>query len=93
MIMSALAQLDGGASVTARERAEIIAATIPAWIRWPLRLTQWVWGFAEIAVYFDSYERRALHDLIAGTVVVHKIPHVVGSLDGIPPVGSTSAYR
>jgi hypothetical protein len=50
-------------------------------------------GLAEIAVFFDSYERRALHDLIAGTVVVHRIPRVVGSLDGNPPVGSTSAYR
>lgn len=93
MIIWALAQLDGGAAVPARERAEIIAATIPVWIRWPLRLTQWAWGFAEIAVFFDSYERRALHDLIAGTVVVHRVPRVVGSLDGNPPVGSTSAYR
>lgn len=91
----AVAQLDGAASdaVSARERAEILAATIPVWIRWPLRLTQCAWVLAEIAVFFDSYERRALHDLIAGTVVVHRIPRVVGSLDGNPPVGSTSAYR
>jgi hypothetical protein len=76
-----------------RERAALITATIPVWIRWSLQWSQSIWKLADIAVFFDSYERRALHDLIAGTVVVHKIPRVVGSLDGNPPVGSTSAYR
>ena len=91
----AVAQLDGAAfdTLSARDRADLITATIPVWIRWPLQLTRCAWGLADIAVFFDSYERRALHDLIAGTVVVYKVPRVVGSLDNNPPVGSTSGYR
>jgi uncharacterized RDD family membrane protein YckC len=94
----ALAQVDGGGfdALPAGKRLELLTAAtaaIPVWIRWPLRTCQYVWGIGELAVFIDSYEKRALHDLIAGTVVIYKIPRVVGSLSDNPPVGSTSAYR
>jgi uncharacterized RDD family membrane protein YckC len=91
----ALSQVDGGGfdALPARRQLELLAAAIPLWIQWSLRTCQWVWFIGELAVFIDSYEKRALHDLIAGTVVVYKIPHVIGSLSDNPPVGSTSAYR
>ena len=94
----ALSQIDvaGFDALPARQRLELLTAAtaaIPVWIRWSLRTCQYVWGIGELAVFVDSYEKRALHDLIAGTVVVYKVPRVVGSLSDNPPVGSTSAYR
>jgi len=91
----ALSQVDGGGfdALPARRQLELLTAAIPLWIQWSLRTSQWVWFIGELAVFIDSYEKRALHDLIAGTVVVYKIPHVIGSLSDNPPVGSTSAYR
>jgi uncharacterized RDD family membrane protein YckC len=95
MVAWAISQVDGAAfeGLSSRARSELVTATIPVWILWPIRLSQCAWGLGDIAVFVDSHERRALHDLIAGTVVVHKIPRVVGTLDGNPPAGSTSAYR
>ena len=88
--------VDGFDALPARQRLELLAAAaaaIPVWIQWSLKTCQYVWGIGELAVFIDSYEKRALHDLIAGTVVVYKVPRVVGSLSDNPPVGSTSAYR
>lgn len=91
----AISQVDSTvlAGLPRREQNELLLATIPIWIRWPFQLSQCAWVLADLAVFFDSYERRALHDVIAGTVVVYKIPRVVGLLSNNPPVGSTSAYR
>jgi uncharacterized RDD family membrane protein YckC len=94
----ALSQVDssGFDALPITKRAELLraaTAAIPLWIRWPLTTCQYVWVIGELGVFIDSYEKRALHDLIAGTVVVYKIPRVVGSLSDNPPVGSTSAYR
>jgi hypothetical protein len=50
-------------------------------------------GLADIAVFFGSYERRALHDLVAGTVVILKVPRVVGAIDGVEPHRSSSGFR
>jgi uncharacterized RDD family membrane protein YckC len=84
---------DGFDALPVTRRAALIAAATPAWIQLPLRIVRDAWAIGELAVFFSSYERRALHDLIAGTVVVYNIPHVVGSLSDNPPVGSTSAHR
>jgi uncharacterized RDD family membrane protein YckC len=84
---------DGFDALPVTRRAALIAAAIPASVQLSLRIVRDAWAIGELAVFFSSYERRALHDLIAGTVVVYKIPHVVGSLSDNPLVGSTSAYR
>ena len=91
----AIAQIDPGVfeGLSRTRQSEMVTAVIPVWIRWPFQLAQFCWAVGEIAVFIDSYEKRALHDLVAGTVVVYKIPHVIGSLSDNPPVGSTSAYR
>ena len=91
----ALTQLSnaGFDSLPITKKAELLTAVIPLWVTWAMKIWQYVWGFGELAVYIGSYEGRAWHDLIAGTVVVYKIPRVVGSLSDNPPVGSTSAYR
>ena len=84
---------DGFDTLPVTKRAALLEAAIPVWLQLSLRIVRDVWAIGELAVFFSSYERRALHDLIAGTVVIYKIPHVVGSLSDNPPVGSTSAYR
>jgi len=94
----ALSQVDAGGldALPAAKRLELLraaTAAIPLWIQWPLRTWTYIWGIGELAVFIQSYERRAWHDLIARTVVIYKIPHVIGSLSDNPPVGSTSAYR
>jgi uncharacterized RDD family membrane protein YckC len=91
----AVAHVDPGAleGLSRSRQSELLTATIPVWIRWPFTLAQIVWALGDLIVFIQSYERRAWHDLIAGTVVVYKIPRVVGSLSDNPPVGSTSAYR
>lgn len=91
----AVSQVDPSAleGLSRARQSDLLAATIPVWISWPFRLSQCVWSLGELIVFIQSYERRAWHDLIAGTVVVYKIPHVIGSLSDNPPVGSTSAYR
>ena len=53
----------------------------PAWLASPLRVLLQLWLLADLATYFHSYthssEGRALHDILAGTVVVVKVPRVV----------------
>jgi uncharacterized RDD family membrane protein YckC len=50
----------------------------------PLRFIGWyftvgsAWFLADVIAFFASYERRPLHDRIAGTMVVHKIPAIPG---------------
>jgi uncharacterized RDD family membrane protein YckC len=80
-------------SSSVAEQGRLTLAAIPVWVLWPLRVSQFAWSVGEIGVFIDSYERRALHDLLAGTVVVLKIPRVMGTLNLSPPTSSTSAYR
>lgn len=75
------------------EQERLILAAIPLWLTTSFMIVRLTWTLADIAVFVHSAERRALHDLIAGTVVIVKVPHVIGPLSDNPPVGSTSAYR
>jgi uncharacterized RDD family membrane protein YckC len=83
----ALLQVDvaapGGISTIAAARA--LDAAIPAGVRWLIHAGREVWGFGDLLVYMCSLEHRAWHDLIAGTMVIHKVPKVVGTLDLSPP--------
>lgn len=49
---------------------EEAAAESSDYFRHPLVILMLIWGFADIAVFFTNEKYRALHDYIAGSVVV-----------------------
>jgi uncharacterized RDD family membrane protein YckC len=51
------------------ERAKRMAELAPSWDK-PLQVIQNVWVWGELIVLLTNRKRRALHDFIAGTVVV-----------------------
>jgi uncharacterized RDD family membrane protein YckC len=87
----ALSQIDRGSFVTlgSQQQAAAVLAALPWWLPGLLSYMRCGWALADVAVFFLSLERRALHDLIAGTVVILKVPHVVGALDVPSQSGST----
>jgi len=56
-------------SLSSSERAQRIAKLAPSWSR-PLKTIENIWIWAELLVLLTNRKRRALHDFIAGTVVV-----------------------
>jgi uncharacterized RDD family membrane protein YckC len=54
-------------------RARRIAELAPSWYK-PLEIATSVWTWSELIVLLTNRKRRALHDFIAGTVVVHASP-------------------
>jgi uncharacterized RDD family membrane protein YckC len=67
-----------GTPPSAEQQRLMIAAT-PWWFTTYYIVCRLTWVIADTVVFFQSTERRALHDLIAGTVVVVKVPHVADS--------------
>lgn len=58
-------------AVPAMQRTALVATLIPAWCRWGGIADQaWMWG--ELLVLLTNKKKRALHDYIAGTVVIIK---------------------
>jgi len=53
------------------ERTEHLATLMPAWYK-PLTYLQSAWFWSECIVLLTNKRRRALHDFIAGTVVIKK---------------------
>jgi len=51
------------------ERAKRMVELAPSWYK-PLQIIQNVWVWGELIVLLTNRKRRALHDFIAGTVVV-----------------------
>jgi uncharacterized RDD family membrane protein YckC len=60
-------------SFSLRERAQRMVDLAPSWYK-PMRWTEISWNWGELAVLLTNRKRRALHDFIAGTVVVHASP-------------------
>ncbi|HET6761463.1 MAG TPA: RDD family protein [Gemmatimonadaceae bacterium] len=60
-------------------RTEMVEGVVPA-LRW-LLWAAWVWILSEFVTLLSNKKRRALHDFIGGTVVVHVAPQ---SLDARP---------
>jgi uncharacterized RDD family membrane protein YckC len=60
-------------SLSFRERAKREIELAPSWHK-PLRWTQTAWDWGELVVLLTNRKKRALHDFIAGTVVVHASP-------------------
>lgn len=57
-------------ALPARARSIRIAQLAPAWSK-PLRIVGTIWPYSELVVLLTNRKRRALHDFIAGTVVVY----------------------
>jgi uncharacterized RDD family membrane protein YckC len=53
------------------ERQQFIDAQLPAWYT-TVNVLQQVWIWSEVVVLLFNVRKRALHDFIAGTVVIHK---------------------
>ena len=53
----------------AKDRHQRLAALRPAWAK-PVDIGQSVWTWSELLVLLTNRKRRALHDFLAGTVVV-----------------------
>ena len=51
------------------QRAQNLAAHEPPWLAWTTMATQ-IWVWSEVVVMLFNKRRRALHDFIAGTVVI-----------------------
>ena len=56
------------------DRAKRMVELTPSWYK-PLQIAQNVWVWGELIVLLTNRKRRALHDFIAGTVVVHASPN------------------
>jgi uncharacterized RDD family membrane protein YckC len=56
------------------ERAKRMVELAPPWYK-PLQIVQNVWIWGELIVLLTNRKRRALHDFIAGTVVVRTSPN------------------
>ena len=62
---------EGYASVGWMERAQMVMAHAPAWYA-TFSILQQVWIWSEVVVVLFNKRKRALHDFIAGTVVIQK---------------------
>jgi uncharacterized RDD family membrane protein YckC len=51
------------------ERALALAAHEPGWMKWVMAVST-IWYWSEMFIMLTNKERRALHDYLAGTVVV-----------------------
>jgi len=56
-------------ALTFMERAKRTVELAPSWYK-PLQIIQTIWVWGELIVLLTNRQRRALHDFIAGTVVV-----------------------
>jgi len=70
-------------SLAIMERTKRTLELAPSWYS-PLYWIQTAWVWGELIVLLTNRKRRALHDFIAGTVVVHASPRVV------PPATNTA---
>jgi len=70
-------------SLTFVEWSKRMTDSAPSWLK-PLQLIQNIWVWSEFIVLLTNRKRRAIHDFIAGTVVIHKLPKNTIELN--PPI-------
>lgn len=58
-------------SIGFMQRSAVLSASAPGWSTWASMLMQ-VWMWVSVPVMLLNKRRRAIHDFLAGTVVVHK---------------------
>jgi uncharacterized RDD family membrane protein YckC len=61
-------------ALSVHERLKRMYEFAPSWYK-PTHIIQEVWLWGELVVLLTNRKRRALHDFIAGTVVVHTSPN------------------
>jgi uncharacterized RDD family membrane protein YckC len=61
-------------SLAFMERSKRLHELLPAWYR-PVYWIQNAWFWGELIVLLTNRKKRALHDFIAGTIVVHSSPN------------------
>jgi uncharacterized RDD family membrane protein YckC len=66
------------------ERSRLELSLAPAWLS-PVEILQRVWTWGEFLVLLTNEKRRAIHDFIAGTVVLLREPHPMASLTSANP--------
>jgi uncharacterized RDD family membrane protein YckC len=66
------------------ERAKRMVVLAPSWYK-PLQIVQNVWEWGELIVLLTNRKRRALHDFIAGTVVIYTSPNRTLQATAAPP--------
>lgn len=71
-------------SLSFMERAKRTVELAPPWYT-PLQIVQNVWVWGELIVLLTNRKRRALHDFIAGTVVVQTSPNQTLQATAAPP--------
>ena len=71
---------------TFMERSRRMAEFAPVWSK-PVQWLQMIWIWGELIVLLTNRKRRALHDFIAGTVVVHAAPTPAPQQVELRPVG------
>ncbi|HKY21054.1 MAG TPA: RDD family protein [Vicinamibacterales bacterium] len=87
LIVSTMAWTDYIA-MSSPARRQVVRGLIPDWFFSFFCAALFAWSLGEIMAFFSSDERRALHDRIAGTIVVHKIPTVIRHADELGPRAS-----
>ena len=82
LTLLALTRIDGEVYFSAgwESRSELLAAAAPAiqWFYW----ASFLWTLGEFVTLLSNKKRRALHDFIGGTVVVHTAPESVDARPG-----------
>ena len=61
------------------ERIDVLPEVAPSWNR-PLSWAANIWFWSELLVLLTNQQRRALHDFLAGTVVIHAKASPMGSV-------------
>lgn len=64
---------DEFSALSFKTRIKHLEAGTPSWFQ-PLQIVGSVWIYSEFLVLFTNKQRRALHDFLAGTVVIRRIP-------------------
>ena len=93
MILSTMKWAEYAALAPSAQTALLRTVIVPHWFQVVSSAVGAAWGLGEIMAFFAGYDRRPLHDRLAGTMVVHKIPTFVELPDAPQPPVSTSAMR
>ena len=92
MIFSRMALADYVALAPSAQR-QLVRSLNSVWFMSLYNGVVFAWLLADVMTFFALDDRRALHDRVAGTIVVHKVPLIVGRTDAQQPPASTSAMR